>query len=72
MHKKEDTDEFAPKPKAEGESKDQAPGGDTGLAKKATTMRPSNINHDDMERAKLLIEDEPLKPVDPYVNNRGK
>ena len=73
MHKKEEIDEFAPKPSTEGgDAKDQTKEGDLGSTKRAITMRPSTIHHDDMERAKLLAEDEPLKPVDPYTKTRGK
>ena len=73
MHKKEEIDEFAPKPPTEGgDAKDQTKEGDLGSNKRAITMRTTIINHDDLERAKLLVEDEPLKPVDPYTKNRGK
>ena len=56
MHKKDEIDEFTPKPKTDGDdAKDRAKEGDAGsTAKRAMTMRPSTINHDDMERAKLL------------------
>ena len=57
MHKKDEIDEFTPKPKTDGDdAKDRAKEGDAGsTAKRAMTMRPSTINHDDMERAKLLV-----------------
>ena len=74
MHKKEEIDEFAPKPEAAdggyAKGKPQQNGGDSN--RKSVAMRPSAINHDDLERAKLLVEDEPLKPEDPHVNTRSK
>jgi hypothetical protein len=73
MHKKEEIDVTAPKPQTDGgDAKDQTKEGDLGSTKRGITMWSTTIKHDDMESGKLLIEDEPLKPVDPHVNTRGK
>ena len=72
MHKKEEIDEFAPKPEADGGDAKDKPQQTGDPNRKSIAMRPSAINQDDMERAKLLVEDDPLKPEDPHVKTRGK
>ena len=72
MHKKEEIDEFAPKPEADGGDAKSKPQQNGDPNRKSLIMRPSAINHDDLERAKLLVEDDPLKPEDPHMNTRGR